>query len=101
MTAMLVVFPLIRGSQEPAIQVSLPLALLLILTQFGYAVSRDKVSFPFLMWPNSLPHTIFPFVEIVPLNVELEASTLVVNAALSQGNTAAEEGLCTWGTCAK
>ena len=49
MMVMLVVFSLIRGSQETAIQVSLPLTLLLILTQFGCAVSRDTASFLFLM----------------------------------------------------
>lgn len=53
------------------------------------------------MWPNLLPHTIFPFVETVPLNVELKASTLMVNIVFSQGNTAAKEGLCTQGNLHK
>ena len=39
-------FPLIPGSQETAIQVSLPLTLLLIWTQFGCAVNRYGF-FPF------------------------------------------------------
>jgi len=83
---------------------SLPLTFLLILTQFGYAVSRDK-AFSFLsLFLNVTQISIaycFSYCRAVPLNVELEASALIINIVLSYENSTANEGLTPRGTCAK
>lgn len=93
----LVLFTFKHNSQGAAIHMPLPLTLLLILTQLGYALSTDKEIFSFFfffIWPNFPQHTIFSFVETIPLNVELEASALIITAVLAYENYTESKGTC-------